>query len=184
MEEMIPFTMLNDFVFCPASIYFHRMYDGVENLLFTGKKQIKGKSLHKNIDDNTWSQSSVICGASFACQKYCLYGKIDKYYPKTKHLVESKAKIQNVYDGYVFQLYAQYFSMIECSYEVTKMSLYSIEDNKIYPVKLPESDEYMLSKFEGLLRQIRSFSFDGFSQANSEKCKNCIYSNACCWGSL
>ena len=87
MEELIPFTMLNDFIFCPASIYFHKMYDGVENLLFTGEKQIAGKALHKKIDDNTWTQSDVICSQSFESRKYGLYGKIDKYYPKKKTLV-------------------------------------------------------------------------------------------------
>ncbi len=182
MEELIPFTMLNDFVFCPASIYFHHMYDGVENLLFTGKKQLKGKKLHKNIDDNSWSQSDAICSRSYVSQKYGLYGKIDKYYPKTEELVESKAKIIKVYDGYIFQLYAQYFAMTECGIAVKKLSLYSIENNKKIAVDLPVDDEEMLKNFENLIEEIRAFSIDDFKAKNIEKCKQCIYSNACSWG--
>ena len=182
MEELIPFTMLNDFIFCPASIYFHKMYDGVENLLFTGEKQITGKALHKKIDDNTWTQSDVICSQSFESRKYGLYGKIDKYYPKKKTLVESKAKIVTIYDGYVFQLYAQYFAMKESGIGVENLELYSIKDNMKYPVLLPEEDKAMFSKFEKLIDALHNFTIEGFKQENLEKCKNCIYANACAWG--
>lgn len=34
--------MLNDFVFCPVSIYFHSLYLGVERNLYQGKSQING----------------------------------------------------------------------------------------------------------------------------------------------
>jgi CRISPR-associated exonuclease Cas4 len=182
MEELIPFTMLNDYIFCPASIYFHKMYDGVENLLFTGEKQITGKALHKRIDEDDWTQSDVICGRMFESAKYGIYGKIDKYYPKTKALVESKAKILNVYDGYVFQLYAQCFACREAGLIVDKLELYSIKDNKKYPISLPEDDPTMLNKFEALIEDIHSFNIETFEAANKAKCDNCIYSNACAWG--
>lgn len=184
MEELIPFTMLNDFIFCPASIYFHKMYDGVENLLFTGEKQLSGKSLHKKIDENTWTQSNVICGRTFETTEYGLYGKIDKYYKVSKKLTESKAKITTIYDGYVFQLYAQCFSCREAGFEVNKLELYSITDNKKYPIDLPEKNLSMLDKFENLIREIRTFNITKFNQKNKLKCKNCIYSNACAWGEI
>lgn len=182
MEELIPFTMLNDFIFCPASIYFHKMYDGVENLLYTGQKQMTGKALHKKIDNDEWTQSDVICGRMFESIKYGLYGKIDKYYTKTKTLVESKAKITNIYDGYVFQLFAQCFACRESGLEVNRIELYSIEDNKKHPIKLPENDLVMFGKFESLIEDIRKFDISEFKQANISKCGNCIYSNACAWG--
>lgn len=182
MEELIPFTMLNDFIFCPASIYFHKMYDGVENLLYTGEKQINGKSLHKKIDSNEWTQSNVICGRTFESTKYGLYGKIDKYYSQTGTLVESKAKISNIYDGYVFQLYAQCFACRESGLDVNKLELYSIQDNKKFPVDLPENNFSMLNKFENVISNIHTFSIETFIQENQLKCANCIYSNACAWG--
>ncbi len=182
MEELIPFTMLNDFIFCPASIYFHKMYDGVENLLFTGEKQLSGKAAHKKIDDDEWSQSDVICARMFESTQYGLYGKIDKYYPKTKTLVESKAKITSIYDGYIFQLYAQCFACRDSGLDVEKIELYSIKDNKKHPVALPEDDPEMLSRFERLVEEIHTFRVESFRQTNSTKCDNCIYSNACAWG--
>ena len=174
--------MLNDFIFCPASIYFHKMYDGVENLLFTGEKQLTGKALHKKIDENKWTQSDAICGRMFESTKYGLYGKIDKYYPSTGTLVESKAKIVKIYDGYVFQLYAQCFACREADLIVNKLELYSIKDNKKYLVELPENDIGMLRKFEILIKEIREFDIGSFKQQNVSKCKSCIYVNACAWG--
>lgn len=42
MENPISISMLNDFVFCPVSIYFHNLYQGVEKNLYQGKSQING----------------------------------------------------------------------------------------------------------------------------------------------
>ena len=53
MENPISITMLNDFVFCPVSIYFHNFYQGVEKNLYQGKSQINGTKAHETIDKNT-----------------------------------------------------------------------------------------------------------------------------------
>lgn len=182
MEEPIAFSLLNDFIFCPASIFYHGMYDGVDKMVFTGKKQIAGTYAHKRIDDAQWPENEVLCACSVYCEKYGLYGKIDKFHLKTGELVESKNKIKNIYDGYIFQLYAQYFALCESGYTVKKMSLYSISDNKKYPIPLPEDDPAMLSKFENMLSAIRSFDLNGFKPSNINKCQNCIYAFACEWG--
>ena len=42
MEKPISISMLNDFVFCPVSIYFQNLYQGVEKNLYQGKSQING----------------------------------------------------------------------------------------------------------------------------------------------
>ena len=47
MENAISISMLNDFIFCPASIYFHLLYDGVENILFQSEFQLNGTKAHK-----------------------------------------------------------------------------------------------------------------------------------------
>lgn len=52
--------MLNDFVFCPVSIYFHSLYDGVERNLYQGKSQINGTKSHETIDCGTLSISICI----------------------------------------------------------------------------------------------------------------------------
>ena len=57
------------------------------------------------------------------CEKYRLLGKIDIYDGKKKILRERKRQIKQVYDGYIFQLYGQYFSLIEMGYEVDKKKI-------------------------------------------------------------
>jgi CRISPR-associated protein Cas4 len=182
MEDPIAFTTLNDFLFCPASIYYHRLYEGVENLLYTGEKQLKGAKAHEHIEENSWSQSNVICALMVYSDKYGLVGKIDKYYPEKACLVESKRQIKHIYDGYIFQLYAQYFAMKESGYNVERLYLYSIVDHKKYPIKLPKEDKEMLAKFESLINQIHSYDLGEFKPTNIEKCLNCIYSPMCKWG--
>lgn len=182
MEELIPFTMLNDFIFCPASIYFHGMYDDVMNLLYTGVKQLRGKAEHKKIDNNEWTKSCVLCSIAVNSHKYGLTGKIDKYYPISNELVETKTYIKNIYDGYIFQLYAQYFAMIESGYKVDKLTLYSKIDNKKYKVKLPVDDKNMFFKFKQTINELKNFKLSNFKPTNSDKCNNCIYINACTWG--
>ena len=59
------------------------------------------------------------------------------YLMLTKTLIERKKKITTIYDGYVFQLYAQYYCLIEMGYLVEKIQFYSFDSNKTYPIKLP-----------------------------------------------
>lgn len=84
-----------------------------------------------------------------------------------------------VYDGYVFQLYAQFFAMTEMGYLVKKLSLYSLDDNKRYSVPLPSESVDMLNKFESLIKEIQAFVPEDYKQSNVEKCKNCIYEPLC-----
>ena len=97
----------------------------------------------------------------------------------SRTLVERKKKIKTVYDGYIFQLYGQYFSMIEMGYKVDRLELYSMDDNKKYKVLLPEDDSEMLLKFEKVIEDINAFDIEKFSQRNRDKCLNCIYEPAC-----
>ncbi len=180
MENPINITALNDFIFCPASIYFHMLYDGLENTLFQSESQIAGTSAHNSIDKKTYSYSNKkLLGMSVYCERYNLIGKIDMYDPKSKVLTERKRKIKQIYDGYVFQLYGQYFSMIEMGYEIKKLVIHSIVDNKNYYIGLPFENTEMFSKFEKVIEDIENFNLDFFRQTNHEKCKMCIYSPYC-----
>lgn len=182
MNRTLTFASLNDFIFCPASIYFHGMYEGVEGLLFKDVPQVAGSHAHKEIDLGILYSKDVISSLFVYSQKYDVCGKIDKYFVKEKRLVECKKHINKVYDGYIYQLYCQYFGMIEAGFEVKELYCYSIDDNKKYKVALPLEDSEMLYAFEETLRSIHTFSLERFSQNNIEKCKNCIYSNICAWG--
>jgi CRISPR-associated protein Cas4 len=180
MDELICITELNDFVFCPASIYFHNLYGGMDNMLMQTAAQINGTSAHKSVDEGYYSNASnVMMGTDIFCEKYGLVGKIDIYDRRKRVLRERKRSIKKIYDGYVFQVYAQCFALREMGYSVEKIELYSMIDNKTYNIQLPENNADMLKKFEKVIYDMRHLSLEQFYQNNQAKCMNCIYEPAC-----
>lgn len=180
MYEEILITQLNDFIFCPASIYFHKLYGDTDRMLYQSASQINGTNAHKTVDQNTYStQKQVLSGLDVYSEKYGLIGKIDIFYMKEGLLVERKRTVKKIYDGYVFQVYAQCISLREMGYTVNKIKIHSLTDNKNYPIPLPEEDEEMLEKFEGVINEMHQFSLDRFVQTCTDKCRNCIYEPAC-----
>lgn len=179
-EELLLISNLNDFIFCPASIYFHSLDYETDRLAFQDECQINGSAVHEGSDTGAYSMKKTVLQAiSVYCEKYGLFGKIDVFDTEKGVLTERKKKITTIYDGYVFQLYAQYFSLCEMGYDVKFIRLYSMEDNKTYDVLLPENDIEMLKKFETLISDIQTFSLSGFEQRNALKCKKCIYEPLC-----
>lgn len=180
MEEYILITTLNDFIFCPRSVYYKQFYNERDAFTFQGKAQISGKLAHEKIDNNEYSDlSDILQGVYVYSDKYNLLGKIDIYNRKTGELTERKKTITTVYDGYIFQLYAQYFCLVEMGEKVKSLSLYSFSDNKKYPVKLPSEDTVMFGKFEKLIDDISEYNLSKDIEANENKCRNCIYNPIC-----
>lgn len=180
MDDAIIISNLNDFIFCPVSIYFHNLYGNTSTITYQNASQINGSKAHAAVDSGTYStRKDMIMAMEVYSENYNLVGKIDMYDSKTKVLTERKNKINVIYDGYVFQLYAQYFAMYEMGYEVKKLQFYSMSDNKTYPIKLPEQDKEMFYKFESTIKRIKEFSIDDFQQENIDKCRHCIYEPAC-----
>ncbi len=180
MEEIILISYLNDFIFCPVSIYFHKLYGKLDKILYQQQFQINGTAAHETIDMQTYStRKDVLQGIDVYSEKYKIMGKIDVFDCKSGVLTERKNKIIEVYDGYVFQVYAQYFALIEMGYDVKKIRLHSMEDNKNYNIKLPEEDIEMFKKFESIIREIREFDIEKFTQTNVKKCEKCIYEPSC-----
>ncbi len=180
METPLNITALNDFIFCPISIYFHYMYDGMERNLYQSGFQLNGTKAHEAIDTSKYSTSAdILQGIEIYCEKYNLIGKIDLFNKATGLLVERKKKIKNIYDGYIYQLYGQCFALRDMGYQVHKLALHSMEDNKRYFIALPEDDSERMTGFEGLIDAINTFEFSAFRQTNPLKCKNCIYEPFC-----
>lgn len=180
MDDAILITELNDFIFCPVSIYFHKMYKDMERIIYQNSDQINGTAAHKNVDEGTYtSKSNILMGLDVYCEKYNLIGKIDILDVDKKLLRERKKKIKTIYDGYVFQVYAQYFALIEMGFSVSKIEIYSMDDHKKYNIPLPDEDPVMFKKFEQVIKDIRAFSMDKFIQSNELKCQHCIYEPAC-----
>ena len=180
MEELILITYLNNFIFCPISIYYHRLYGTFEKKLYYSKYQFNGLNVHKSIDNKYYStKKNILQGIDVYSNKYNLYGKIDIYDIDKKVLIERKNKVNKIYDGFVFQVYAQYYSLIEMGFPVEKIKIYSMSDNKNYNIPIPSKDKKMDDKFKELINDINKFNIENFTQTNIEKCNKCIYSTIC-----
>ena len=177
MEEgLIRISEINDFIFCPISIYFHKLMGNLDTIYYHTEKQIQGSHVHEIIDHNKYSTSkNIITSMDVYSDEYGLVGKIDIYNMETGELIERKKHVNKIYDGYIFQLYAQYFALIEMGYEVKKISIISHDDNKKYNINLPHKNLEYLQKFKDTIFNIKTFKMDLYKQTNVEKCKNCIY---------
>ena len=180
MEEPILFTQLNDFIFCPASIYFHMLDGECDRLSFQSEYQINGTAAHERIDEGEYStKKNILQATQVYTSEFNLLGKIDTFDIDSGILTERKKKISRIYDGYIFQLYAQYFALCELGYNVTEIRFYSISDNKKYVVDLPKDNPEMYEKFCKTIDSINTFELKTFRQQNSDKCKHCIYESMC-----
>lgn len=180
MEAPLTISNLNDFIFCPASIYFHNMYGSIDTMTYQKSSQINGTFIHSAVDNGEYSTNKdVLQGVDVYCEKYNIIGKIDLFDKSTGKLTERKKHISKIYDGYVYQVYAQYFALIEMNYTVKSIVLYSYDDNKNYSIPLPDEDIDMLHKLEKTIYEINNFKLIDFQQENKTKCDNCIYCSFC-----
>ena len=80
MNDQILITELNDFIFCPVSIYFHKLYGDTDRTLYQSSYQINGTDAHKTVDNKTYSsRSSIISGLDIYCEKYNLISVYHDY---------------------------------------------------------------------------------------------------------
>lgn len=181
MEEgLINISHLNDFIFCSASIYFHALIKDINGILYASEKQIRGKNIHNRIDNSRYSTSrDIITSLDVYSQEYGLIGKIDIFDKKEKRIIERKKHISKIYDGQIYQLYAQYICLREMGYDIESIRLYSYDDNKSYDFVISELPSRIIQSFYSTLDDMRSFDIDNFLQVNKEKCNNCVYKDIC-----
>jgi len=178
MFSEIPISTLNDFVFCPRSIYFHGVYDMFDGMHYKSVFQKRGTLKHSASDEGRYSsRKRYLQGMDVASQEYGLVGKIDIYDQETKTLIERKAHIEHVYEGYKWQVFGQIVCLEEMGFEVMEAMLHSLSDNKKYPVEITQED---WEKFFDLLEEIRMYDMENAPMAtNKEKCERCIYRTLC-----
>lgn len=180
MENPILISHLNDFIFCPISIYFHQIYGDINQVSFQSTKQIEGTNVHNTVDCRRYSSDkSILQGVDVYSEKYNLIGKIDVFDLKRGELRERKKHITKIYDGYIFQVYAQVLALREMGYTVNKAFIYDFDKNKNYQINLPENDKIMFNKFKKLLIDIENFKINDFKPIIKEKCCQCIYEDLC-----
>jgi len=181
MEPYIPISFLNDFIFCPRSIYYHQLYTGYDSQLYEQKPQIAGKVAHRTLDEKTYStRKEILQGIEVYSEKYQLSGKIDLFDTLKGYLIERKRMITTIYDGYILQVYAHYFCLSEMGYMVSKIIIHDLTSNKNYDIPLPDNNIEMFRKFEQTVRALRDYHMDDPNFIpNFNKCAKCIYANLC-----
>jgi CRISPR-associated protein Cas4 len=186
MESYIKLSTLNDFIFCPKSIYYHNLYDNYEKKLYQEEAQIEWSLVHENIDNRTYSTSKYILQwVSVFSESFKIAWKIDIFDIRTWELVERKNQVfidenkkAKIYLWQKYQLWWQMFCLEEMWYDVKSLFIYSIKDNKKYRIYKPSSKE--LIDFENILQKYEKFDLlqKNFKQ-NTQKCLKCIYRELC-----
>lgn len=179
MEENIKISNLNDFIFCPRSIYFHNLYYNFEEKLFQDTYQQEGKDAHKNIDKKQYTtKKDILQSIDIYSEELGVVGKIDLYDRNKKQLIERKRIIKTIYEGYYLQLYAQYYCLIEMGFKVEKLYFHSLSNNKRISIPLPTDENK--ERLKEIILQIKNFSLDNdnFTQ-KPKKCQMCIYRELC-----
>ena len=179
MEDYIEISTLNDFVFCPYSIYLHNVYMGAAEDIYYATPQIRGKLSHQKVDNGKIvRKNDDMSGTAVFSEEYGLMGRIDIYKASTAQLIERKQNIASVYKGQIYQLWAQMLCMVEMGYKVESISFYDIGRHRQIPVDMPSEDD--LVEFRSFLDRYRNFrpGEDGI-QINQAKCRHCIYCNLC-----
>lgn len=59
-EYAISISNLNDFIFCPASIYFHGLDSDTERMVYQSPDQLNGSAAHKTVDAAGYSTDTSI----------------------------------------------------------------------------------------------------------------------------
>ena len=177
--ELVQISKINDFIFCPYSIYFHGVYESFNQKVYHDEPQTEGKICHEKIDKKEYStRKKILQGVEVSSLEWGIIGKIDIYDVGKKELIERKAKIKKIFQGHKFQLYCQMICLQEAGFVVEKLTIRSLRDNKKFDISLP--DERELNFLRYFIEKMRSFEVSKVSdKKNSNKCARCIYAPLC-----
>lgn len=178
MEDYIPISTLNDFIFCPYSIYLHNIYIGVDEELYHAFPQTVGKAAHLSVDSKKYSTLKTdITSLSVFSEELGVMGKIDLYKQKEKLLIERKYQLKNIYIGHYYQLWAQYYCMLEMGYQIESLAFYETSINKMHSVNLPT--EGQKQQLIDMIEQYKTYNLESSIFINKNKCMHCIYCSLC-----
>lgn len=177
MEPIIQISKLNDYLFCPYSLYLKSIYENISEVNYHTTYQVNGKLKHRRIDNQEYSSSkNIIESIPIYSEKYKLIGKIDLYDKSKKYLIERKSMINKIYEGYILQLHAQYLCLKEMGYTVEKIFLHSLENNKRYSIPLPTKKD--IKQITKIIKNIQNIEYVPMN-INPNKCNKCIYKTLC-----
>lgn len=179
MTDYISISTLNDFIFCPYSIYLHNVYMEADETMYHATPQIRGRASHETVDKKTASnRADDQLSLPVYSEEYGLMGKIDVYKRKERRLIERKYQLKQIFQGQIYQLWAQMLCLREMGYEVATLAFYEISTNKMIPIAMPSNEE--LLQFKRFIEHFRSYNPISTSfTINPNKCRHCIYCNLC-----
>lgn len=179
MIEYIQISTLNDFIFCPYSIYLHNVYMGMDEMIYHAAPQTRGRIAHQSVDKKTAStRLDDMLALPVYSEEYGIMGKIDIYRKNEKRLIERKFQLKHIFQGQIYQLWAQMFCLQEMGYEVKSLAFYETSTNRTIPISLPTDTD--IERFKSFITQYRTFDPDSPSFCiNINKCQHCIYCNLC-----
>lgn len=178
MDGYVAFSQLNDFLFCPHSLYIHECYRPYSTALYHDQPQVAGKLTHETIDQNNYNKRDWITGMWLCSPLLRICGRADLFNPKTGELVERKRLIRRIYLGQLMQIWAQWYCLEEMCYPVRCLAIHSLADNTRYPLDPPTPiQKESLCNLVGHI-----FAYDPHHSppaANPAKCAFCIYAHLC-----
>lgn len=178
MEDYICISMLNDFIFCPYSIYLHNIYMDTDEMSYHATPQIKGKTAHESIDkQQAGSKKTDLVSMPVFSERFGLMGKIDIFKGEEKLLIERKYQIKQIYLGQKYQLWGQYLCMREMGFDVERLAFYDISRNKLLETDRPNDNDICV--FEDFIESIRNFDLNSKINISPNKCRHCIYCSLC-----
>lgn len=174
----ISISQLNDFCFCPYSLYLHSIYEGRDASAFKALDQVRGTAVHQSVDSGSYSTKNTDrCSMAVCSNEFGIVGVVDLYRENETLLLERKYKIHTIFPGHILQVHGLYFCLTEMGFDVQKIKIHSLSDNKIYPISLPTEEDRL--RMHRQIAQMRNYDFDTPFPINETKCAHCIYSPLC-----
>lgn len=180
MDAYIQISKINDFLFCPRSLYFHAVFEDFSTDTYHDIPQMAGNVAHASIDEKRYSTDAhMMQGTEVISDAYGLVGKIDVFDSETGVLTERKRTVVRIYDGYRYQLYAQYLCLKEAGQCVKRMRIHSLTNNVMYEIPFFTETEH--DAFCALLEKMRTADSETVLQGavHENKCARCIYKSLC-----
>jgi CRISPR-associated exonuclease Cas4 len=175
MDSAIPISAINDFLFCPKSLYLHSIYSSFNTNIYHDVPQVAGSVAHENIENGNYTTSKYILQGLFVySNRLGIKGKIGTYDTKNKHLTERKYRVRSIYKGFRYQLYAQMYCLEEAGMPVKRLFIQSLSNNKRFEIPLPSEAER--KDFEATVTDMRNFNSESTRNHLCGRCQSNIYS--------
>lgn len=150
---------------------------GTDEGLYHATPQTQGKIAHINTDDKRSSNANEITALPVCSVELGIVGIIDLYKKKEQLLVERKYQLKNIFKGHYYQLWGQYFCMIEMGFPISNIAFYEISTNKMISIALPSDSEK--NELFTFIQRFKVYNPEEPFVPNLNKCKHCIYCNLC-----